>query len=72
MTTDLIRDRIALGLAAIVVLAGIVAAVFGSYDTGIHWRIEGGRLVVDRVESNSQADRDGVRALFVAVDLNGD
>lgn len=71
MTTDRIRDRIALAVAALAVLAGITAAVFGSYDTGIHWRIDGGRLVVDWVETNSQADRDGVRALFVAVDLNG-
>lgn len=65
------RDRIALGLAVVAVLAGISAAVLGRYDTGIHWHAEGGRIMVDWVETNSQADRDGVRPMFVALDVNG-
>jgi signal transduction histidine kinase len=69
--TDLIRDRIALGVAGIAVLAGLAAAVFGSYNSGIHWRVEEDRLVVDYVESQSQADRDGVRPEMIAIDLNG-
>jgi signal transduction histidine kinase len=61
----------ALGLVGLGVLAGIAAAVFGTYDTGIHWRVEDGRIVVDSVEPNSQADRDGIRPRFVARDVNG-
>jgi signal transduction histidine kinase len=69
--TDLVRDRIALGLAGIALLLGLAAAVFGSYTSGIHWRVEEDRLVVDYVESQSQADRDGVRPDMIAIDLNG-
>ncbi|HUQ79275.1 MAG TPA: ATP-binding protein [Patescibacteria group bacterium] len=71
MTAQQIRDRLALFLAILAVLAGISAAVFGSYDTGIHWHADDGRIVVDWVETNSQADRDGVRSGFVALDVNG-
>ncbi len=71
VTAQQIRDCLALGLAILAVLAGISAAVFGSYDTGIHWHVADGRIVVDWVESNSQADRDGVRAGFIALDVNG-
>lgn len=66
-----LRDRIALGLALCALLVGAAAAVFGSYSAGIHWRVEGDRLVVDRVDPFSQAGRDGVRPLHVAVELNG-
>lgn len=69
--SDLIRDRIALGVAGIALLAGLAAAVFGSYNSGIHWRVDDDRLVVDYVESQSQADRDGVRPDMIAIDLNG-
>ena len=71
MTTQRLRDRIALLLAAVAVLAGLTAAAFGSYQTGIHWRVEGNQLVVDWVDPNSQADRDGIRPLLVALALNG-
>jgi signal transduction histidine kinase len=70
--TERFRDRIAIVLAATALLAGIAAAVFGSYQSGIHWRVDNGRLVVDSVPSDSQAWRDGVRPGQVAIDLNGE
>ncbi|MBA2719858.1 MAG: hypothetical protein H0U52_11555 [Chloroflexi bacterium] len=71
MTSEQLRDRIALGLALCALLAGVASAALGSYNSGIHWRIDGDRLVVDSVDPLSQADRDGVRPLLVALELNG-
>ncbi len=72
MTTQQLRDRIALLIAAAAVLAGVASAALGSYQTGIYWRVDSGRLVVDWVEPHSQADRDGVRSGLIALSLNGD
>jgi hypothetical protein len=71
VTTEQLRDRIALGLALCALLAGVASAALGAYHTGIHWRVEDDRLVVDYVDPLSQADRDGVRPFQIALELNG-
>ena len=71
MSTILVRDRFALAFASIALLLGFVAAVFIPYDSGIRWRLDGDRLVVDSVAPGSQAERDGVTLGSVAVDFNG-
>jgi signal transduction histidine kinase len=65
------RDRIALVLAGTAVLAGIAAAAFGRYDSGIRLVVSGDRLVVDGVRAGSQADRDGVLPGAIVLDVNG-
>jgi signal transduction histidine kinase len=64
------RDRIAAVIAGVALLAGLAASVFGSYDTGIRWRVDGGRLIVDHVEPLSQAERDGIVPGLIAVSFN--
>jgi len=68
-----IRDRAAIAIAAFAIVVGLLALLFGAYDTGIawHWESDTGRLVVNSVEPLSQADRDGVVAGMIAVELNG-
>jgi len=71
MLTAQLRDRISLAIAATAVVLGFAAAVFIPYDSGVRWRVEGDRLVVDSVAARSQAERDGISLGSVAVDLNG-
>lgn len=66
------RDKAAIGLVTLAIIGGLLAVVFGSYDTGIRFEIDGnGRVVVSEVEHPSQADRDGVKPGMIAVELNG-
>ncbi|HXU85894.1 MAG TPA: ATP-binding protein [Verrucomicrobiae bacterium] len=73
MTTLPPRDRAAIAIAALVIIGGLLALLFGAYDTGISWRIDAdtGHLVVDDVAPLSQAARDGVAAGMIAVEVNG-
>jgi hypothetical protein len=71
VTSQTARDRIALAFAGIALVLGLAATVFGSYDTGIKWRIDGDRLVVADVEPLTQAARDGIVPGLIAVDWNG-
>ena len=71
MLTTQLRDRIAIVIAAIALIAGLAATAFGTYDSGIRWALDNGRLVVGSVERSSQAARDGVEAGMIAVTFNG-
>ncbi|HLO35219.1 MAG TPA: ATP-binding protein, partial [Candidatus Deferrimicrobium sp.] len=71
MRTRQLRDPVAIALAAIALLAGLAATLFGSYQTGVHWSVEAGRLVVADVDSGSQAERDGVTPGMIAVIYDG-
>ena len=70
MTTISIRDRVTSVLVVAALLAGVAASVFGSYDSGITWRAENGRLIVYEVEPKSQAARDGVAVGMIATSYN--
>jgi signal transduction histidine kinase len=67
------RDRAAIAIAAFAIVGGLLALLFGAYDTGITWRWESdtGRLIVNAVEPLSQADRDGVVPDMIVVEFNG-
>jgi signal transduction histidine kinase len=67
------RDRAAIAIAALVIAGGLLAFLFGSYDTGITWiyQSDSGHFVVYDVAPLSQASRDGVAIGMIAVDVNG-
>jgi signal transduction histidine kinase len=64
------RDRIAAITVLIALLAGLIASTLGSYDSGIKWTIQDGRLIVEEVTHLSQAERDGIRPGMIATSLN--
>jgi signal transduction histidine kinase len=70
VTTTSIRDRVTGVLVVASLLAGVAASVFGSYDSGITWRTENGRLIVYEVEPKTQAARDGVAVGMIATSYN--
>jgi signal transduction histidine kinase len=70
VTTDMIRSRIAIAIAAVALVVGLGAALFGTYDSGIRWRVDAGRLIVDEVDRASPAAHDGVSAGMIAIDFN--
>jgi signal transduction histidine kinase len=65
------RNLVATAIATVALATAIVSILFGSYQTGIHWRIDGSRLVVDQVDGGSRAERDGVEVGMIAVEVNG-
>ena len=73
MTTIGVRDRAALVIAALVTGFGLIAFLFGSYDSGIRWQFESGsgHLIVADIEPMSQAQRDGIVPGMIAVEVNG-
>jgi signal transduction histidine kinase len=72
VSPERLHDRIATALALAVLMLGIAASVFGSYDNGISWAIDNGRLVVGSVVPNSPAARDGITGGMVAVQYNNE
>src|SRR5215211_4058524 len=68
-----VRDRAALAIAALVAGFGLIAFLFGSYDSGIRWQFDSGsgHLIVVDIEPLSQAQRDGIVAGMIAVEVNG-
>ncbi|HEU0237521.1 MAG TPA: ATP-binding protein [Candidatus Limnocylindrales bacterium] len=70
MTTEL-RDRLALLVAGLCIVASLVALAVGRVDVGIYLAQAGDRVVVTHVTEGSLAARDGVQAGMVVVDLNG-
>jgi signal transduction histidine kinase len=73
VSTLLPRDRAAIAIAAIAIVGGLFALLFGTYDSGIIWRWDAGtgRLIVNVVEPLSQAERDGIVPGMIAVEVNG-
>jgi signal transduction histidine kinase len=73
MLAHQLRDRITLPAIVIAVAALLLGlgSLTASYNTGIHWAVLDGRLIVDWVEPGSQADADGIRSGMVAVEVNG-
>ncbi len=73
MLTAQVRDRITLPAIVVAVAALILGlgSLTSSYNAGIHWAVLDGRLVVDWIEPNSQADADGIRPGMIAVEING-
>ncbi|MFL5681467.1 MAG: ATP-binding protein [Chloroflexota bacterium] len=69
MTTER-RDRIALALAGIALLAGLASLLAGRVDTGIRLERQGDRLVVSDVAPYSLGARDGVEPGMVVVTIN--
>jgi signal transduction histidine kinase len=65
------RDMLAAGIAIVALTLGIGALVVGRLQTGIDLRVEGDRLVVDRVTPYSLGAIDGVEPGMVVVVLNG-
>jgi signal transduction histidine kinase len=68
-----VRDRAAIAIATLVIAGGLLALLFGTYDTGIIWRYEPdtGHLVVSAIEPLSQAERDGITPGMIAIEVNG-
>ena len=65
------RDRAAIGIVTLAIVGGLLAVLFGSYDTGIYLSADStGQLVVSDVEHPSQADRDGVVPGSLVAELN--
>jgi signal transduction histidine kinase len=73
MLANQLRDRITLPAIVVAVAALVLGlgSLTASYNTGIHWAVLDGRLIVDWVEPGSQADADGIRSGMVAVEVNG-
>ena len=65
-----VRARVVALIAVSALLAGVAASAFGSYDSGITWLAENGRLVVNEVEHGSQAERDGIVPGMIATAYN--
>jgi signal transduction histidine kinase len=70
LTAEL-RDRLAITVSGVALVVGLLSILIGSYDSGISFMVDNGRLVVADVEPLSQAARDGVQPGMVAVSLNG-
>ncbi len=70
MSSQQIRDRAAIAIAAAALLAGLAASVLGAYDSGIRWMVDNGRLTVESVERFSQAERDGIQPGMIVVSFN--
>jgi len=70
-----LEDQARLGVPAIIIaglaLAAGLSATTGTYDSGIRFDVQDGKVVVAEVEHLSQAERDGVHPGLVAVSLNG-
>lgn len=69
MTTT-VRDRVALGIAAVAVVLSAGVLIFGKYDPGIRLLVSDGQLYISDVARFSQADRDGLRAGMAVLLLN--
>jgi len=66
------RDRAAIGIVTLSIVGGLLAVLFGSYDTGISWAVDDlGRLRISDIEHPSQADRDGIVPGLIAAEVNG-
>ncbi|HEY0444234.1 MAG TPA: ATP-binding protein [Candidatus Limnocylindrales bacterium] len=69
MTTER-RDRLALALAGIALLAGLASLLAGRVDTGIRLERQGDRIIVADVGSYSLGARDGVERGMVVLAIN--
>jgi len=70
VSTSPIRDRLALGAAALAVLAAVLSLAAPWYDAGIQLGLDGDRVRVEAVDPLSQAWRDGIRPGMVVVSMN--
>ena len=70
MTESWPRNLVATIIAALALAAALASALVGTYQTGIHWQIEAGRLVVASVDGGSRAERDGVEVGMIAIAVN--
>jgi signal transduction histidine kinase len=67
----IVRDRIAIAVAMIAAVAGIVALSIAPYDSGIRLTVADGRIVVRDIDQHSYAFQGGIRTGMVVTELNG-
>jgi signal transduction histidine kinase len=69
--TAVVRDRIAIAVAIVAAIAGIVALSIAPYDSGIRLTVADGRLAVADIDQHSFAFQGGIRAGMFVTELNG-
>jgi signal transduction histidine kinase len=65
-------DRLAMGVAAIAMFAGLATIVFGQFDSGIRLSMSGQYVVVSDVQPRSIAYQYGLRPGMVVTELQGE
>ncbi|HEX7222874.1 MAG TPA: ATP-binding protein [Candidatus Limnocylindrales bacterium] len=68
---QVLRDRLALAIAAVAVILSAGTLLFGRYEPGMTLFASEGMLHVQDVARFSQAERDGIRPGMVVLSLNG-